>query len=244
MAERLGVSDDDEVDEPAARAGLGGFDPLRSLTDAHRLAIDSADATFRFFARFLGGDGRDASANGNGDITHPVDDEPPDGDLGFAELRRGVTRSLDLYLDLAERLFDTSTRTLEDALRTRGVTVTGGQRDAVSPPLSIEGRSGERVVAPIWLHNLTDEPLVGARCFSSDLVAHTGCRVPARSIVVTPGWSGLVKAGSSATAEVVVTIPADTPPAIYVGHVLLSPVADASLPLRLHVRGSDDDGDV
>jgi hypothetical protein len=235
------VNEDDQVEEPAPRAGLGGFDPLRSLTDAHRLAIDSADTTFRFFARFLGGDAR--NGNGNGDASQPATDEHPDGELGFAELRRGVTRSLDLYLDLAERLFDTSTRTLEDALRTRGVTVTGGRRDAVSTPLPIEGRPGERVVAPIWLHNLTDEPLDGARCFASDLVAHTGCRVPARSIVVAPGWSGPVKAGASATAEVAITIPADTPAGIYVGHVLLSPIADASLPLRLHVRDDDSDGD-
>jgi hypothetical protein len=236
------TADHDDGPRSAERRGVGRFDALRTLTDAHRRAVESADASFRMFAGFLDGRARSDAPVSNGD--GPADDEIRtelhDDPLGFADLRRGITRSLDLYLELAERFFDASARSLEDALRVRGVTVTGGGRDPEPAPLRIEGRPGERVSVPIWLHNLTDDALTERRYVVTDLVSHTGAVVPAAATDVAADCREPVAPGASVSADLTITLGADTPLGIYVGHVLLAPVADAALPVRLLVHENGD----
>ena len=196
-----------EPDEPEAGPGDGpataggrrptgsvAFDPLAALTDTHRLAIETAQASFRSFARAVG-DGRD----GGGFGARRTAGEQPDGGgdhddgrddgldaISFADLRRTVTRSLDLYLELAERLMDTATRSLEDTLRARGVTATGGRREQPWTPVAVEARPGEVASAPIWLHNMTPDAVASVTFVPTDLTAYDGSVLPAACLSVDP----------------------------------------------------------
>jgi hypothetical protein len=244
------VNEPDDVTGGSPRSGVAGFDPVRAFTDAHRRAIDTADSSFRLFARFFG---TDATSRGNGHHDHggqrrvdgldgdeaALEEEP----VGFAELRRSVIRSLDLYLEMAERMFDSSTRSLEGALRARGVTVTGTGKDPTWTPLRPSGRAGAHASTPIWLHNSTDETL-GDVCFRpTDLVAHTGSIVRAAAVRVTPPGFEQVAPGASLCGELTIDLPADLAPGSYAGYVLLSPVPDAVLPILLDVLDAQvDDG--
>ena len=146
-----------------AEARSVGFDPVAALTDAHRLAIETAQASFRSFARVVG-DSQDggfgARRAASADPDAMAQDHAGDLDaISFADLRRTVTRSLDLYLELAERLMDTATRSLEDTLRARGVTASGGRREQPWTPVSLAAQPGAAASAPIWIHNVTGEAL-------------------------------------------------------------------------------------
>lgn len=212
-----------------------GFDPLARLTEAHRLAIDTAQASFQSFARVLG----DGTRRGEPAPTGEAPEGGPDGldAVGFAELRRTVTRSLDLYLEIAERLMDTATRSLEDTLRSRGVTTTGGRRDQPWTPLHLEMQPGGTASAPIWLHNVTDEPIAEATFVATDLVAHDGSRVPASCVTVDPGTVTQVAPRASLTAALSLRLEADVPEGTYLGYVLVSPLPGIAVPIRLDVGG-------
>src|SRR5205823_1245013 len=200
-----------------------------------RVALATADASFRVFSQVL----RGSAAVENGAVRDHVDADEPDGaddHLGFGELRRSITRSLDLYLELAERFFDASTRSLEATLRARGVSVTGEGNPAPWTPLRFQGEAGRRTTTTIWLHNVTDQTLEGVRFRSTDLVAHDGAVVPAGASAVDPPVVERVAAGSSVAAALTVDVAPSVPSGCYVGYVLLSAVPDAVLPLSLTVR--------
>jgi hypothetical protein len=218
------------------RPGVQRFGPLRTFTDAHRLAIETADSSFRVFARLLDGDDDGQPHNGTAHAATNGASEPLDGDgLGFAELRRAITRSLDLYLDLAERMFDTSTRSLEDALRLRGVTVTSGQRLPRWTPLQMEAAPGDRASGLIWLHNRTEAAISRVSLRATDLSAHNGEVIRASTIVVTPAGAEAVTPEGSVSATVTVDVPDHASAGLYVGYVLASPETEAVLPLHLRV---------
>lgn len=210
-----------------------GFDPLARLTEAHRLAIDAAQASFQSFARVLGDGGRSVASATSEDLPH--DDAAEADDVGFAELRRTVTRSLDLYLEIAERLMDTATRSLEDTLRSRGVTTTGGRRDQPWTPLHIEVQPGGTASASIWLHNVTDEPIAEATFVATDLVAHHGSRVSASCVTVDPETVTRVAPRASLTAALSLRLETDVPEGTYLGYVLVSPLPGIAVPIRLDV---------
>ena len=174
------------------RDGGVAFDPLAALTDTHRLAIETAQASFRSFARAVG-DGAGGGGSGPGGWRADADDDgQATGDAGwtpsrFADLRRTVTRSLDLYLELAERLMDTATRSLEDTLRARGVTATAAGGSNRWTPVRPSRRSPARWrAAPIWLHNMTPDPMTAATFLPTDLTAHDGSVLPAACLTVDP----------------------------------------------------------
>jgi hypothetical protein len=218
------------------RRGVQRFDPLQSFTDAHRLAIDTADASFQFFARFLDDDGADHHHNGSSH--EPTDglDQSVDGDgLAFGELRRAITRSLDLYLELAERLFDSSTRSLESALRMRGVTVTPAPRHPKWTPLQLDAVPGDHTTGLMWLHNQTDVALSAVTFRPTDLSAHDGSVIRASTIDVAPRTIDRLPPDASVSATVTIDVAGNVRAGLYVGHVLVSPEADAVLPLHLRV---------
>jgi hypothetical protein len=217
------------------RRGVQRFDPLQSFTDAHRLAIDTADASFQFFARFLDGDGDGQHQNGSAEPTRVVDDSVDGDGLGFGELRRAITRSLDLYLELAERLFDSSTRSLESALRVRGLTVTPAPRHPKGTPLQLEAVRGERATGLMWLHNQTDDALSAVAFRPTDLSSHDGSVIAASAIDVAPRTIDVIPPGATVSATVTIGVVAGARAGLYVGHVLVSPEADAVLPIHLRV---------
>jgi len=218
------------------RRGVQRFDPLQSFTDAHRLAIDTADASFQFFARFLDGDGDRQHQNGSSPEPTQGLDESVDGDgLGFGELRRAITRSLDLYLELAERLFDSSTRSLESALRMRGVTVTPAPGHPKWTPLQLETVRGGHATGPMWLHNQTDAALSAVTFRPTDLCTHDGSVIAASTIDVAPSTIDVIGPDASVNATVTIPVASGARAGLYVGHVLVSPEADAVLPLHLRV---------
>ena len=218
------------------RRGVQRFDPLQSFTDAHRLAIDTADASFQFFARFLDGDGARPHQNGSSPEPTPGLDQSVDGDgLGFGELRRAITRSLDLYLELAERLFDSSTRSLESALRMRGVTVTPAPSHPKWTPLQLEAVPGDRTSGLMWLHNQTDACLSAVTFRPTDLSTHDGNVIAASTVDLSPRTIDVIPPDASVSATVTIDVGAGVRAGLYVGHVLASPEADAVLPLHLRV---------
>ena len=223
------------------------FDPLAALTDTHRLAIETAQASFRSFARAVG-DGAGGGGFGARRVApgEQADDGLDDGmdAISFADLRRTVTRSLDLYLELAERLMDTATRSLEDTLRARGVTATGGRREQPWTPVVVEAQPGEVASAPVWLHNMAPDPMTAATFVPTDLTAHDGSVLPAACVTLDPPSLAEVPPRASASATLSIRVGDGVAPGTYVGHLLVSPLAGVVVPIRLDVHpGRDGAGD-
>jgi hypothetical protein len=223
------VGESDGVNGARRRRDVGGFDPVAALTDAQRRAIETADASFRLFTRFLGGDGNH-HANGS-----PAPDGVDDDQLGFAELRRSVTRSLDLYLELAERFFDSSTRSFESALRARGVSVTGAQEEGPWTPVRPDALPGGRALAKIWLHNSTTATLTDVTFRPTDLTAHTGATIGAAAVTIAPSRIEDVSPGTSVGLDLSIEVSTAAAAGLYAGYVLVSPVPDAVLPVLMRV---------
>jgi hypothetical protein len=220
------------------RRDVGGFDPVRALTDAQRQAIETAESSFRLFTRFLG-----AGGNGHENGSRGPRDDDADDQLGFGELRRSVTRSFDLYLELAERFFDSSTRSLENALRARGVTVTGVREQAPWTPVQPQAEPGRRAATAVWLHNSTDGPLMDVSFRPTDLTSYGGAVISAAAVTLTPVAIEFVPAGESIRADLAIDVNAETAIGIYAGYVLVAPVAEAVLPVLLHVTAAAENGD-
>jgi hypothetical protein len=235
------VDDDDGAAARQTRGTTAGFDPLRRLADAQRLAVETADASFRAFTRFLGTpDVARRPSTGEPEPDGDADDEP-----GFAELRRSVTRSFDLYLELAERMFDSSTRSMETALRVRGVTVTGQEHQPPWIPVRVEGEPGTRPATTAWLHNMTEAALDHVELRSTGLASFAGATIPAASVRLSPAALEQVAAGSTVSVAITVDLPSSLPAGTYAGYVLTT-VPDAVLPLLVDVRarhpGTNGDG--
>ena len=205
-------------------------DPTRS----QRAAAEAAASSFRQFVPLLDGNGHGGPDGDvwSGDGGSGRDEDDP---FGIAELRRSMRRAVDLYLELAERVFDLSTRSLEQALKPRLASLTGFGPAGGDGLLQLTGAPGEQTSAPIWLHNTTDVPLLPGRFRCSDLLGHDGSTIPSTLTAITPERTTIVAPGSSLAATFTVDVPADASPVVYVGHALLVPAPDVALAVRLHV---------
>jgi hypothetical protein len=208
--------------------------------DLRREAAEAAASAYRRFAADVAGttngDGAEAGSHDGADGDAGPATGHEDDPFGIGDLRRSMTRALDLYLELAERVFDVSTRSLEQALG-GPLAAMAGPRVPSAQPVRLEAPPGGRATATIWLHNVTGAPLATARLLCSDLLGDDGSTLPASAATFEPGWSGPVVPFATVSATLVVAVPASAAPAVYVGHAVLVGAPDVAVPLRLTVEG-------
>jgi hypothetical protein len=215
-------------DDERSPRGDGTDDGLAAARSA---ATAAAEQSFRLFAPLLGGRG-----NGLESSTYEADDQrAPDDPFGIGELRRSMRRAVDLYLELAERVFDVSTRSLEQTLKPRLASMTAASSSPTDGVVRVSGTAGTRVSAPIWLHNMTDEPLPPARFQCSDLLGSDGSIIGSGAATIVPPATERLSPGQSVAALLTIEVPAGTPAVVYVGHAVLVPLPDVSLVVRLEV---------
>jgi hypothetical protein len=219
-----------EREVEADRHEVGGLRALTGMTDAQRLAAEAAKASFRLFAPSLAG-------NGQGPLADDPEGSRHDDPFGIGELRRSMRRAVDLYLELAERMFDLSTRAVEEALVPRIASLSGSGPEPAQGVLRVTCAPGERVTAPIWLHNMTDEPLAPGRFRCSDLLGSDGSFVRSAA-VITPERTEPLAPDASLRALLAIDVPADAAAVVYVGHAVLVPVPDVALAIHLSVAES------
>jgi hypothetical protein len=200
---------------------LGPFQALSAFTEVQRRGMDAAAQVIEGFLAGLAGQ------------------QPPPGpaataddgqDPGFAQLRASVARALDLYADLVRRSFEGYADLVEQGLATRGVRLGGAGGGPAE--LTVEGRTGGRAAATVWLHNGTDRPAEAVLRLTG-LSAHDGPVVPGAAACFEPALAR-VAPGASAPARLAVDLEG-VAPGVYRGHVLAAGLPDAALPLRLVV---------
>ena len=125
-------------------------------------------------------------------------------------------QTFDLYEDLVQEALGTPAQTPQDA------------------SLIITGSADEPAEAPLWIHNTTGEDAADVAAWMTTLTAHEGSEIPGSSGAVTP-MTLAVPAGGSRDVLLTIKVPMSTPPGLYHGHVLVTGLPSASLPVRLLV---------
>jgi hypothetical protein len=209
------------------RRGLS--EPLADLSDAQRASVAAASGLFEQLIDEVRE--RQTPALDVDGLLGPL---ASDGNAGamLAQMRTSAARAIDLYADLLSETVSLYTDAIGQALR-RG----DGSRPA-SPedgsPVALSGAPGETATARIWLHNVKGSPLMAAELRLTGLTAHDGGTLNGIACAFSPAVLD-VAAGSSASAELSVTLPADAPPGAYHGLVLATGAPAASVPVLLTV---------
>ena len=145
----------------------------------------------------------------------------------LAQLRAAVAGSFDVYSRLFLQDFDL----LEDLLQQALGSPSKAPQDA---PVVLTGCPGEPAEAPLWIHNTTGADVSGVAAWMTALTAHDGVELPGSSGALTPS-ALVVPAGGSRDALLTIKVPMTAPCGLYHGHVLLTGLPSASLPVRLVV---------
>jgi hypothetical protein len=109
--------------------------------------------------------------------------------------------------------------------------------DAGGDPLDLTGPPGGHVEARIWIHNMTQEPVIGLELRLTTLTTDGGRRISGAGSSFAPRRID-VMAAAAGQASLRLGIPCGTPPGIYHGRVLAAGPHDADLPVRLVVEPS------
>jgi hypothetical protein len=150
-------------------------------------------------------------------------DEP----VRLAQLRAAVAGSFDVYSRLFLQTFDLYEDLVQQAIGAPAET----PQDA---PLVLTGCPGQAAGAPFWIHNTTSAEVADVAAWMTTLTAHEGAEIPGSSGAVTPSALAVPACGSR-DALLTITVPMSTPPGLYHGHVLVTGLPSASLPVRLAV---------
>lgn len=186
-----------------------GGDP-RDRTDVQRSAIDSAAEVFERFAAQL-------------------DDLDAPGGAGVPRAREAVVGAVSLFADVVLRILDGYADLVERGERDASAATTDGS------PITLRGSPGQRVEAPIWIHNGTDTPVTGVVLRITRLTAPDGAEIASSVASCCPAELD-VAATASGHSSLGLTIPAVATGGIYHGHVLATGIRDAALPVRLVVE--------
>ena len=154
-------------------------------------------------------------------------DEQVSEPVRLAQVRAAVAGSFDVYSRLFLQTFDLYEDLVQEALGTPAQT----PQDA---SLIITGSADEPAEAPLWIHNTTGEDAADVAAWMTTLTAHEGSEIPGSSGAVTP-MTLAVPAGGSRDVLLTIKVPMSTPPGLYHGHVLVTGLPSASLPVRLLV---------
>jgi hypothetical protein len=147
-----------------------------------------------------------------------------------------MRRSLDLYLELAERFLDASSRSFESALRDRRVGISGTEADAATNDVRLSAAAGGRASSRVWIHNRTDRPIVAAAFRATDLWSNRGDVIGSGSVHVDPATVTSLLAGESVSSTIVVDVEPGAASITYYGHIMLEGPDDVAVSLRLDVR--------
>jgi hypothetical protein len=172
----------------------------------------------------------------------PADEVEPDAPTGgeaeertraARRFRADAERIAELYADFTRMLIDGAASLAEQAV---GAPPAADGRGS-GPEVLILGpaSAGATTTASAWLHVLDGPPAPPAPVHATDLVAHDGGRVPSAALRCVPDHLDTTTARRTAEVRVTVTVPADTPPGSYHGHLLASGLPEVVLPLRLEV---------
>jgi hypothetical protein len=145
----------------------------------------------------------------------------------MAQLRAAVAGSFDVYSRLFLQTFDLYEDLVQQALGAPGET-------PQDTPLLLTGSPDEAAESPLWIHNTTGAEVGAIVAWMTTLTAHEGAEIPGSSGAVTPSPLA-VPASDSCEALLTITVPSSTPPGLYHGHVLVTGLPSASLPVRLTV---------
>jgi hypothetical protein len=152
---------------------------------------------------------------------------------GGAASRGGeaVVVAVALFADVILEILDGFADLVEQ--QSEGVVTTAAGGD----PLDLRGPPGGHVEAPIWIHNMTDEPVIGLELRLTALTTDEGRRISGAGGSLAPRRID-VMAAADGQASLRLGIPGGTPPGIYHGRVLALGPHDAALPVRLVVEPS------
>jgi hypothetical protein len=142
----------------------------------------------------------------------------------LAQLRTAAARTIDLYGQLLQSALEAYTDLAAGALAPSAP----APADAA---LALAGRAGTEIVAPVWVHNLTDTAVV-AELRATELVAPAGQVLDAAAF--RPAELP-VAAGASGEGTLTLVVPADAVPGVYHGHVLSSAAPGSALAVRVTV---------
>jgi hypothetical protein len=152
---------------------------------------------------------------------------PARGDLD-GELRRlriDLERAADVSLDLFDRVL-----ALVRRLDTTAPTGDQAERET----LVIRVSAGERGASGLWAHNTSESPQTPPELRCSALADFDGARIP-DSCVRVEGTARPIEANNSRRLELVVDIPAGTPPGSYHGQLLTRGDVQVTFPVRVEV---------
>jgi hypothetical protein len=204
-------------------------DPFAAIGKVQHQAVEQATAIFGRMLRVF--DERRAD-----DPLATSDDGEPDA--SFAQLRAAVSRTVDLYVELFQRTFESYAEMIETTLRRRGVSVTGST-DARGDDLVLDRVDDEAAVhGTLFVHNFSGATAGPLRVRLSDLSAHDGSTISRSEVDVEPASLDTVADGTTARVDIRIDV-TGARAGTYHGHAF---AGEGVLPVRVVVpeRRRDD----
>lgn len=142
--------------------------------------------------------------------------------------RSSLARSVDLYADLSQRVFNSFASGIADAL------ALGDAGEEVPEPVRLLGRAGSDARGVVWIHNISGVLMPGFRLRMTDLSQSDGSRLSSSEGRIDPARFE-PSAEARRSAQLTVGIPEGAGSGIYHGHVLAEG-PDAAVAIRLVVH--------
>ncbi len=212
-------------ERPGAAGGTwaSGDDPLAAIGAVQRRAVEQATSILGRLLRVF-----DERHDDDDPLATPHETEP---DPSFTQLRAAVGRTVDLYVELFQRTFESYVEMMELALRRRGVSVTGSTDpravDLVLEPVD----DASNVHGKLFVHNFSGAASGAVTIRVSDLTAYDGSTIAASSVDVEPPRLDKMADGTTAQFDIRIDV-AGAPPGTYHGHAF---AGDGVLPVRVRV---------
>jgi hypothetical protein len=205
-------------------------DPFAAISSVQHHAVEQATAIFGRLLRAF--DQRRVD-----DPLETMDDSEPNA--SFAQLRAAVGRTMDLYVELFQRTFESYLEMIETTMRRRGVSVTGSTEAGAAELVLDRVDDGASVHGTLFVHNFSGAAAGPVTVRLSDLCAHDGAKIAGSDVDVEPPSLETVADGTTAQFDIGIDI-ALARPGTYHGHAF---AGEGVLPVRVVVpeRRHDDD---
>jgi hypothetical protein len=143
--------------------------------------------------------------------------------------RADADRLVELYAEWTRLLVDGAATLAEQAAQ-EGAAAPGGDILVVGPVAA-----GTSSTASAWLHVLDGPTSLPAPLHTTTLVAHDGATVPRSAVAFDPPFLDTSAARTTHEIRVSVSVPSDTRPGRYHGHVLATGLEEVALAVRVEV---------
>jgi hypothetical protein len=203
--------------------------PFAAISNVQHHAVEQAT---EIFGRLL----RAFDERRVDDPLETSDDGEPNA--SFAQLRAAVGRTVDLYVDLFQRTFESYIEMIETTLRRRGVSVTGSPEAGASELVLDRVDDGASVHGTLFVHNFSGAATGPLTVRLSDLSAHDGARIATSDVDIEPPSLDTVADGTTTPFDIRIDV-AHARPGTYHGHAF---AGEEVLPVRVVVpeRRHDD----